>query len=310
MMMTARRLATVFLLAVILGLCAGEAQRGPSTISSAPGEPRTMFLWEAGAPGAVGTEDADRPTLTYYPPARDTSDTAVIVAPGGSYRNLSLNLEGRQPANWLNALGVKAFVLTYRLGPRYRHPIELGDAKRAIRLVRSRAAEFGVSQARVGMMGFSAGGHLASSAGALSDSGNPSADDPVDRASSRPDFLVLVYPVILFTGPYAHQGSIASLLGDHPDPKLLDELSTDRRVTEQTPPTFLFSTSEDTSVAPENSVAFYLALHKAGVPTELHIFQNGEHGAGLGLTDPALGEWPALLAQWLRGRGLLGKAAP
>jgi acetyl esterase/lipase len=183
----------------------------------------------------------------------------------------------------------------------------LGDAQRALRLVRTHAAEYGVKPDRIGMIGFSAGGHLTSTAETHFDSGNPNAVDPIDRASSRPDFAILGYAVISFTAPYTHKGSAQALLGDSPDPKLLEDLSNELHVTPQTPPTFLFSTSEDTGVPSENSVAFYLALHKAHVPAELHIFQHGPHGVGLDLGDPALGEWPKLLINWLRGLGLLEK---
>jgi acetyl esterase/lipase len=269
-------------------------------------EPQTFPLWDHGAPGALGNEEQDIPTLTYYPVVRGIP-TAVVVAPGGGYRALASNHEGRQVANWFNAMGITAFVLKYRLGPRYHHPIELGDAQRAIRLVRTRAAEFGVKPDRIGMIGFSAGGHLTSTAETHFDPGDPQASDPIDRASSRPDFAILCYPVISFTAPYTHRGSANSLLGDSPDPKLLEDLSNDLHVTPQTPPTFLFSTSADTGVPPENSVAFYLALHKAGVLAELHVFQKGPHGVGLALGDPALGAWPTLLVNWLRGLGLLEK---
>jgi len=271
-----------------------------------PQDPQTFPLWENGAPGALGHEDSDIPTLTYYPALRGAL-TAVIVAPGGGYRGLAMNHEGRQVANWLNAAGISAFVLKYRLGPRYHHPIELGDAQRAIRLVRVRAAEYGLKPDRIGMMGFSAGGHLTSTAKTHFDKGNPDAADPIDRASSRPDFAILCYAVISFIAPYSHRGSAEALLGDSPDAKLLENLSNDLQVTPQTPPTFLFSTSEDTGVPSENSVAFYLALHKAQVPAELHIFQKGPHGVGLDLGDPALSEWPTLLINWLRGLGLLEK---
>ena len=268
-------------------------------------EPETIPLWEHGAPGALGQADEDRPTITLYRANGTGIRTAVIVAPGGSYGHLAMNHEGRQVANWLNALGVTAFVLKYRLGPKYHHPIELDDAQRAIRLVRSRAQDFGIAPDRVGMMGFSAGGHLASTAGTHFDDGNSAASDAIDRVSSRPDFLVLAYPVITLQGPYAHSGSRKNLLGDNPDPKLLEELSNQLLVTPQTPPTFLFTTSEDKTVPAENSVNFYLALHKAGVPAELHVFEKGPHGVGLDLSDPALDEWPTLLANWLRQRGLL-----
>lgn len=284
----------------------GQARGGPVST-----EPRLLMLWESAAPGALGSSDTDIPTLTYYPPNGRGTTTAVIVAPGGGYGSLAMNHEGRQIANWFNAQGVAAFVLKYRLGPRYRHPIPLGDAQRAVRLVRSRAAEFGLDPARIGVMGFSAGGHLASAAGTRFDGGTVSAPDPIDRASSRPDFLVLAYPVILSTAPYAHQGSFRNLLGDSPEAARLEEVSSNRQVTKDTPPTFLFHTNADTGVPPENSIEFYLALRKAGVPAEMHIFERGPHGVGLGMTDATLAAWPTLLSNWLRQRGLLtGPLAP
>jgi acetyl esterase/lipase len=263
-----------------------------------------MLLWPDGAPMAVGNEDADRPSITFFR-ARQPNGTAIIVAPGGAYTNLATNHEGRQVANLLNAAGVTAFVLKYRLGPRYRHPVEIGDAQRAIRMVRARAAEFGLNADRIGMMGFSAGGHLTATAGTRFDAGRPDAPDPIDRVSSRPDFLVLGYPVISFDPAIAHSGSVRNLLGDTPDSKLLEELSADTRVTNQTPPTFLFHTDADTGVVAENSVRFYLALRRAKVPAEMHIFEKGPHGVGLAMNDPALSAWPTLLTTWLRGRGLL-----
>ncbi len=265
-------------------------------------------LWANGAPGALGSEEADQPSVTVYKPFREPNGTAVILCPGGSYMGLALNLEGRQVANWFNAMGVTAFVLKYRLGPRYHHPIELGDAQRAIRLVRASAKEFGIVPDRIGIMGFSAGGHLASTAGTHLAEPDPGAADPIDRVSSRPDFLVLVYPVISFMAAYSHQGSMRNLLGENPDPKLRQELSNETQVTARTPPTFLFHGDADTGVPPENSVAFYLALRKAGVPAEMHIFRQGEHGVGLALADPALSEWPNLLLAWLRGLGLVSAA--
>ena len=205
------------------------------------------------------------------------------------------------------AAGVAAFVLIYRLGPKYHHPIELGDAQRAIRMVRARAKEFNVLPDRIGIIGFSAGGHLASTAETHFDGGNPGADDPVDRVSSRPDFAILGYGVVSFMKPELRGSSAKALIGENADPQQLEELSNELHVTAQTPPTFLFSTSEDKSVPSENSLLFYGALHKAGVPAELHIFEKGPHGVGLDLGDPFLGEWPKLLANWLRSRGLLAR---
>ncbi|HLK18395.1 MAG TPA: alpha/beta hydrolase [Bryobacteraceae bacterium] len=269
-------------------------------------EPTTVPLWPNGAPGALGSDNSDQPTLTIYLPwDKPASRTAVIVCPGGGYGMLADNHEGRQVANWLNSLGIAAFVLKYRLGPRYHHPIELGDAQRAIRMVRAQASQYGVGSDRIGIMGFSAGGHLASSAGTHFYVGDAAAVDPIDRAGSRPDFLVLGYPVISFTTPYTHKGSLKNLLGDNPAPKLVESLSSELQVTANTPPTFLFHTNADTGVPPENSVLFYLALRKAGVPAEMHIFEKGPHGVGLALADPVLAEWPTLLANWFRERGLL-----
>lgn len=271
-------------------------------------EPRTVRLWEHAAPGALGNQDQDIPTLTIYLPVDPSQTrTAVIVAPGGSYAMLASNHEGRQVANWFNALGVTAFVLKYRLGPRYHHPIELGDAQRAMRLVRSRAGEFGYASDRIGIIGFSAGGHLASTLGTHFDGGGPTAPDPVDRMSCRPDFLILGYPVISMSAPYTHDWSEHNLLGDNPNPRLREDLSNELRVTGQTPPTFLFSTTEDTVVPVANTVAFYMALYQAGVPAEMHVFEKGPHGVGLDLGDPVVGMWPTLLANWLRQRGLLQK---
>jgi acetyl esterase/lipase len=269
-------------------------------------DPQTIPLWQGSAPGALGQDDSDKPTITVYLPYKTaTPGPAVVVCPGGGYGGLASNHEGRQIANFLNSNGIAAFVLKYRLGPRYHHPVELGDAQRAIRMVRAKAAEYKIDPERVGIMGFSAGGHLASTAGTHFDAGNPKAADPIDRMSSRPDFLVLGYPVVSFTTAYTHKGSLRNLLGENPDPKLVESLSNELQVTAQTPPTFLFHTNADTGVPPENSVLFYMALRKAGIPAEMHIFEKGPHGVGLGNTDPALSEWSILLAKWFRTRGIL-----
>jgi acetyl esterase/lipase len=200
---------------------------------------------------------------------------------------------------------VAAFVLKYRLGPRYHHPAPLQDAQRALRTVRSHAEEFGIRPDRIGVWGFSAGGHLSATAGTHFDAGDPQAADPIERASSRPDFLILAYPVISFTAEYTHRGSRKNLLGDSPDPALAENLSNEKQVTAQTPPTFLFHTDEDSGVPAENSIAFYLALRRAGVPAELHIYQSGQHGVGLAQKDPILSSWPGRLADWMKVRGLL-----
>ena len=294
----------IFLLVVAQSAGSTPAQPPTGRANTNP-VPVEFALWEKGAPGALGDAEADKPTLTVYRASRNAVGTGIIVAPGGGYAALAVDHEGRQVASLFNAMGITAFVLKYRLGPRYHHPLQLGDAQRAIRIVRSRAEEFGVASDRIGMMGFSAGGHLTATAGTHFDAGKSDADDPIERASSRPDFLILAYPVISFDPAIAHAGSARNLLGENPDPKLIEDLSNDRRVGPETPPTFLFHTTADTAVPVENSVRFYLALRKAKVPAELHIFENGPHGVGLALGDPALGAWPGLLANWLRGRGLL-----
>ena len=258
---------------------------------------RTELLWPAGAPGATGSDEADKPSLTFYLPAPAKAvGTGVVVCPGGGYGFLAMDHEGQQIAEWLNSLGVAAFVLKYRLGPKYHHPIELGDAQRAVRLVRTRAREFGIAEDRIGIWGFSAGGHLASTAATHFDS------------ASRPDFAILAYPVITMRTPFTHMGSRTNLLGENPDPALVALLSNETQVTVETPPTFLFHTTDDNVVPVENSILFYEALRRAGVPAELHVFEHGPHGVGLAPRDAPLSLWPALLANWLRGRGLLTRA--
>jgi acetyl esterase/lipase len=249
------------------------------------------LLWPDGAPGAVGTQDEDRPTLTIYlPPADKASGAGVVICPGGGYAHLAMEKEGSDVAAWLNERGLAGFVLKYRLGPRYHHPAPLDDAHRAIRYVREHAAELRVKANRIGIWGFSAGGHLAATAATHFDAG------------TRPDFVILAYPVITFEPPYAHQGSRKNLLGAEADPKLVRNLSNDTQVTAETPPTFLFHTDGDKGVPAENSVLFYLALRKAGVPAELHIYERGPHGVGLAPKDPVLSSWPERLADWLKER--------
>jgi acetyl esterase/lipase len=205
----------------------------------------------------------------------------------------------------LNSAGIAAFVLEYRLGPRYHHPVELEDAQRAIRTIRSHAGEWHIAADRIGVLGFSAGGHLAATASTHFDSGKADAQDVVDRAGSRPDFAILGYPVISLIEPWTHQGSKTNLLGDQASAELARSLSADLAVTANTPPTFLFLTNADTAVPAENSVSYYLALRKAGVPAEMHIFENGPHGVGLATEDAALSEWPKLLMNWLRVHRLI-----
>lgn len=296
-----RSVLTTLFITSILALC-GFAQ---STAQA----PQTILLWPDGAPGAQGMADEDKPSLTIYLPSSEkATGTGMIVCPGGGYSHLAMDHEGKQVAEWLNSLGVAAFVLKYRLGPKYHHPIELGDAQRAIRYVRHRASDFGIAIDRIGIIGFSAGGHLTSTVITHFDAGNANSNDPIERFSSRPDFAVLGYPVITLKEPYAHAGSRKNLLGENPDPKLIDLLSNESQITAQTPPTFLFHTTEDLTVPVENSVMFYLALRKAKVPAELHIYERGRHGVGLAPTDPVLSTWPGRLQDWMKVHGWLAHA--
>jgi len=263
----------------------------------------TILLWPNGAPLAQGSGEEDKPSLALYPATgANKTQTGVVVCPGGSYVHLAMDHEGVKIAEWLNGHGINAYVLRYRLGPKYHHPVEIGDAQRALRYVRANAATLGVDPAHIGIWGFSAGGHLASTAGTPFDAGNPAAADLIDRQSSRPDFMILSYPVITMQEPFVHKGSLHNLLGENPDPALVLLLSNELQVSANTPPTFLFHTSEDKTVPVENSVAFYLALRKAGVPVEMHIYQKGAHGVGLAPNDPVLSTWSAHLADWLRDK--------
>jgi acetyl esterase/lipase len=270
-------------------------------------DPQTIPLWPQGAPGAVGSEPRDTPTLTVYLPKPEAATGAsVVICPGGGYGGLA-DHEGRPVAEWLNRLGVAGIVLKYRLGPRYHHPAMLQDAGRAIRTVRARAEEWKLDPKRVAILGFSAGGHLASTAGTHFDAGRDDAADPIERQSSRPDRMILIYPVVALATPYAHAGSRRNLLGDQPTPDVLTSLSNETQVTAQTPPAFLVHTFEDTAVPVENSLLFVMAMRKAGVPVELHLFEKGRHGLGLGGGDPAFKAWPDLCAAWLKGQGFLSR---
>ena len=260
-----------------------------------------IVLWPSGAPGAVGTAPEDIPTLTPFLPTGKANGSAVVVCPGGGYSHLA-DHEGRPVAEWLNSIGVTAFVLKYRLGPRYRHPAPMQDVARAIRTVRARAAEWKLDPQRIGVLGFSAGGHVASTAGTHYDAGQPTATDAIERVSSRPDLMVLIYPVITMR-TFTHGGSKHLLLGDNPSEELLALMSNEERVTKDTPPTFLVHTANDSVVPVENSLQFIAALRKVGVPFELHLYERGPHGFGLGDNDAILKTWPDRCADWLRLHG-------
>jgi len=282
--------------------------------SSGPLDPRvaltleTVPLWERKAPGSLGDRPQDMPTLTIVTPGETTSfGTAVIVAPGGGYQGLASGLEGRQVADWFAAHGVTAFVLTYRLTPfGYSHPTQLIDAQRAIRWVRAHADKYGVNPRRIGMIGFSAGGHLTAMAETQFDAGDAKAADPIERVSSRPDFAVLGYAAIDLP---SNRWNSRGLIGPKTPEAALAQLNPAANVRADTPPTFIFHTTTDELVPSTNATMMYDALIAAKVPAELHIFANGRHGLGLGMTDPDLSIWPMLMENWLAGIGMIGPKA-
>ncbi|MCZ8523653.1 MULTISPECIES: alpha/beta hydrolase [Paenibacillus] len=260
----------------------------------------SIALWPEGTPGALGEEAEDRPVLVPYLAEGSEPKAAVIVCPGGGYGRRAEH-EGEPVARWLNGLGISAFVVHYRVAP-YKHPHPLSDAQRAIRIVRHRAAQWNVDPSRVGILGFSAGGHLASSAGTHYDAGNAESPDAVERQSCRPDLLVLCYPVITF-GPHTHEGSKLNLLGEDAPEALADLMSSERQVNAETPPTFLWHTADDGAVPVENALLFASALSRHGVPFELHVYESGRHGLGLAEEHPEAHTWTSLCGTWLKKRG-------
>jgi len=291
---------TIFALAVVLLL----SMRSPAEIQA------PVPLWPDGAPGTLGGTTNDIPTLTPYlpdpvPPGGITG-AAMVICPGGGYAHLAPH-EGNDYALWLNQHGVTCFVLKYRLGAYgYRHPAMLNDAARAVRWVRARAGDFRIDPKRVGIMGSSAGGHLASTLMTHFDSGQPDAVDPVERQSSRPDIGILCYPVISL-GEYAHKGSKNNLLGTNPPPALVALLSNELQVTTNTPPCFLWTTFEDKTVPIENSLLFAAALRKSHVPFDLHVYQKGGHGMGLADKPPFAHPhpWAGDCLFWLKQQGFV-----
>ncbi|HYC70674.1 MAG TPA: alpha/beta hydrolase [Opitutaceae bacterium] len=286
--------------------------------AAAPADGTVIPLWPEGVPGAkdIGPErleearviNVSEPTLTYCAPAVDKPNgTAVIVCPGGGYVRLSFDREGLQYARWLGTLGVTTFVLKYRM-QEFGHPAPLQDVLRAVRLVRSRAADFGVNPDRIGVMGSSAGGHLTATAGTLFSHPAGRTGHALDAVPARPDFLMLLYPVITMNDPAAHAGSRRALLGPAPSAENLRLMSLETQVTKETPPALLIHTQEDQSVPVENSVLFYQALTRARVPAEFYAFEKGGHGMGMRAGLGTSSDWPDRAAEWLRARGLLDPA--
>jgi acetyl esterase/lipase len=301
----------LILVVVLLACATGQAQKAPCATAGENNSYlgiETIRLWPGDAPQAKGKACEDTPTLTIFEPQRGHENgSAVVVLPGGAYVGLAGNLEGRQVADWFTAHGFRAFILSYRLSSNgYLLPVPLLDAQRAVQTVRARARDYQIAPNRIAIIGFSAGGHLAALASTQFIAGKPEAEDPIERVSSRPDYLVLGYPWI---------GAISSDTSHLTYCKLFDVMdrcealraaySPDLFVSKDTPPTFIYHTTTDVTVPVEQGLRFYEALLKAGVPVEMHIFAKGSHGSGLGKGDAALDQWPNLLEIWLREQGLL-----
>lgn len=268
----------------------------------------TVRLWPGDAPQSKGKACVDVPTLTIFEPQEGHDNgSAVVILPGGAYRGLAGNLEGRQIADWFTARGFRAFILSYRLPQNgYLLPIPLLDARRAIQTVRARARDYFIAPNRIVLIGFSAGGHLAALTATSPVPGNPDSDDPIDRVSSRPDYLVLGYPWIgAISSDTSHLSYCQEFNLMDQCEALRQKYSPDLLVTKDTPQTFWFHTFNDETVPVEQGMRFYEALIKAGVQSEAHIFANGSHGMGLGMGDEALDQWGNLLEIWLRAHGLL-----
>jgi len=260
----------------------------------------TIELWPEGAPYQAGDGEEDRPRLAAFPVKSEEPVGCVIVCPGGGYRTRAPH-EGEPIARWLNSLGIASFVLHYRVAP-YRHPAPLEDCRRAIRWVRSHAAEYNIRPDKIGMLGFSAGGHATAMAGVHHEPGNPQAADPIDRVSSRPDAIVLCYPVISFV-QHMHVGSMHNLLGEDAPQQLREQMSGELAVNVETPPTFLWHTADDASVPVENALLFAAALSRHKVPFDLHVYESGKHGLGLAEDHPEAYLWTTECANWLRKQG-------
>ena len=270
---------------------------------SVSAEPEVVALWEGNVPGAAGSEQKDTPRLILYPAKENSSGTAVVICPGGGYGGLAMGHEGHQIAEWLNKNGISAFICDYRhRGKGYGHPYPLMDVQRAIRMVRKNAEAWKINPDKVGVLGFSAGGHLASSV-STHDSIGKLVDDEIDGMPCRPNFSVLCYPVIGFGKPYTHRGSQRNLIGDQAEKELVEFYSNEEQVDEKTPPTFLWHTTQDKAVPVENSIEYYLACKKHNVPASLHVFEQGRHGIGLAVGTKAAFAWPQLCIEWMQELG-------
>lgn len=266
-----------------------------------PAEGEPILLWNQNVPLLSPGDDENQPTITPYFSNASEASAAIIVLPGGGYARRAPH-EGEPVARWLRSLGISAFVADYRVAP-YRHPVPLLDASRAVRYVRAHAAAWGIDPNRIGVLGFSAGGHLAATIATHFDDGEADAEDVIDCVSSRPNLAVLCYPVITMQGEHVHGGSRENLLGESPDEALVNHLSNEQTVGPDTPPTFLWHTADDASVPVENCLLFGLSLRRHGVPFELHVYEHGRHGLGILDEEAHVKEWTLACASWLKVRG-------
>lgn len=285
-----------------------------SIVSSAlaqSADSQTVSLWPGLPAGSALRGDGDVPKLIITKVDSETPTAAVVILPGGGYNGHAMDHEGYQFAEWFKSLGVSSAICTYRLrgkgndGKGYGHPVPMMDAQRAIQTLRAKASEFNIDPNRIGVIGFSAGGHLCSTVSTHFANADASSDDPVARVSSRPDFSILCYPVVAFGKPHTHKGSQQNLIGPNPSLELIESLSNERQVSKETPPTFLFHTAADKVVPVQNSVEYYLACIEHGVPAEMHLFPEGRHGVGLAKKFPGADQWPKLCENWLRRLGFV-----
>jgi acetyl esterase/lipase len=308
------RLAALLATVTFAPAARGQQPLQPAVADTTSPPAAVIPLWPNGAPGAVGDSSVDRPTLAVYPPpAGRATGAAGIVFPGGGYSHIATGKEGVLSARWLAPLGVTTFVVQYRLGPRYHHPAMLQDGLRAVRTVRARAAEWHLDPSRIAVLGYSAGGHLASTVGthwADSVSDARPGRDAIDAVSARPDLMLLVYPVVTMDSALTHRGSRRNLIGDSASAALVRLMSNETQVTPRTPPTLLVASTDDATVPVENTIRLYQALRDAKVPVELHVFETGRHGFGTAVGDPYLSQWLRLATTWLQRRGWIAPTAP
>jgi len=294
----------VLLALSILGLggaLGGEAQAKDIELS----------LWPEGAPGALGKEPKDMPKITVRLPESSTPTGALVICPGGGYGGLAMDHEGTQIVEWANSMGLAAVLCDYRhRGKGYGHPAPLQDAQRAIRLTRAHAKEWNIDPAKIGIIGFSAGGHLVSTVITRFAEADPNPKDPIGSQSCRPDYAILCYPVISMGSSFTHRGSEINLLGPNASQEELVRFASERNVVPDTPPTFLLHTLEDVAVPPENSLVFYQAMVANKIPGELHIYQKGPHGVGLARSLPVTGDWPLACQRWLHQLGMVDRPSP